>query len=70
VIALLFRLAVTFAPVLIAGRESNLWILSVITLGFFEIVAALAPGEAPLRFMAWVLWLIVAVVCVVLAVLS
>jgi hypothetical protein len=69
-IALLFRLAVTFAPVLIAGRESSLWIPSCVALVFFEIVAALAPSEAPLRFMAWVLWLIVAVVCVVLAVLS
>jgi len=70
VIALIFRLAVTFAPTMIAGRESDLWIPSCVALVFFEIVASLAPSEAPLRFMAWVLWLIVAVVCVVLAVIS
>ena len=69
-IAFLFRVAVTFAPLAVGGRHRVLWIPSLVALMFFEIVAALAPDEAPLRFMAWVLWLVVALVCLGMAVAS
>ena len=68
--ALIFRLVVTFAPVALVGWRSPLSWPSFIALMFFEIVAALAPDEAPLRFMAWVLWLVVALVCLGMAVAS
>lgn len=69
-IPLLFRLALTFAPMAIVGWRSPFSGVSFMALVFFEAVAALAPDEAPLRFMAWVLWLVVALVYVGLAVLS
>lgn len=69
-IAFLFRVVVTFAPLAIDGRQHLLWAPSLVALVFFEIVAAIAPDEAPLRFMAWVLWLVVALVCVGMAVVS
>ena len=70
-IALIFRLVVTFAPVAIVGWRSPLWGPSFIALMFFEIVAALAPDEeVPLRFLAWVLWLVVALGCLGMAVAS
>jgi hypothetical protein len=70
VIALLFRLAVTFAPLAIGGRQHLLWAPPLVALVFFEIISAIAPDEAPLRVMALVLWLVVALVCVGMAVLS
>lgn len=69
-IALIFRLAVTFSPLAIVGWQSPLWGPSFMALMFFEIVAAIAPNEAPLRFMAWVMWFVVSLVCLGMAVAS
>lgn len=69
-IAFIFRLVVTFAPMMISGGLHHLWAPPLVALVFFEIVTAIAPDEAPLRFMAWVLWLVVALVCLGMAVVS